>query len=236
MTKLMLGRLPATRPHGLRDLSAYSKGRLPAPPAQYRAPQFDVRMDLNDTYGDCTIAGVDHLLGVWNAETGVNDARPDDATIKSTYFGLTGGADAGLNEADVLQTWHQQGLFGNKIDGYAPVDPKDIVGLHQAIAFYGGAYLGIACQQSAQQDFAAGQPWKYDPSSPIEGGHCIVAVGYDSGGVYCATWGDVAYVTYPFMAHFLEEIWAIVSDEFAQKRGDVQGIDLETLQADLAAL
>ena len=236
MTRLKLGRLPATRPHGLRDLSVYAKARLPKPPTAAPAPKFAIGMDLNDTYGDCTIAGVDHLMGAWNALFGHAVARPDNDAIKTTYFDLTGGADSGLNEADVMKTWQTTGLFGNKIEAYAPVDPKDLVGLHQAIAFYGAAYLGIACPESAQTDFANGEPWTYDPNSPIEGGHCIVAGGYDAGGVWCWTWGDIVYVTYPVMAHFLEEVWVPISSELAQAGGDIPGIDIETLKADLPTL
>ncbi len=236
MARLKLGRLAATRPHGLKDLAAYTTTRLPAPPAVLPAPtQVNWGMDLNDTYGDCTIAGVDHLLAAWNKVYSDTTGRPTNDQVKQTYFDLTGGADSGLNEADVLKTWHQNGLFGNKIAGYAPVDPADIVGLHQAIAYYGGAYLGIACPESAQRDFAAGKPWVYDPSSPIEGGHCIVAVGYDAGGVYCSTWGDIAYVTYPFFAHFLEEVWCIISQELVDAGGD-SGIDLQSLTEDLPTL
>ena len=214
--KLKLGRLPATRPHGLSDLSVYATGKLPAPPASVAAPAVSWGMDGNDAIGDCTIAGADHLIGAWDAQTGQNDPRPDDAQISSTYFSLTGGADTGLNEADVLKTWQTRGLWGNKIAAYAPLPPTDVVGLHQAIAFYGGAYLGIACPESAQRQFATQQPWTYVPGSPIEGGHCIVAVGFDSLFVYCVSWGAVVPVAYPFLANYLEETWAIVSPSITQ--------------------
>jgi len=231
------GRLPATRPHGLSDLSVYANGKLAPPPASVAVPaRVTWGMDLNDTYGDCTIAGVDHLMAAWNVEVGVSDTRPSDADIQTTYFQLTGGQDSGLSEADVLQTWHQKGLFGNEIAGYAPIQPTDIVGLHQAVAFYGGAYLGIACPASAQQQFANNQPWTYVPHAKIDGGHCIVAVGYDAGAVYCATWGAVAQVTYPFLAHYLEETWAILSDEMVKAKGDALGINLAELQADLPSV
>lgn len=235
-TRYQLGRLPATRPHGLSTLATYATGKLPKPPAAIAVPTFQIGMDCNDSIGDCTIAGVDHLIGAWDAEVSVSDPRPDDDEIQATYFKLTGGQDSGLNEADVLKAWSTSGLFGNTIAGYAPVEPTDVVGLHQAIAFYGGAYLGIACPESAQTDFQNGQPWTYDPSSPIEGGHCIVALGYDSGAVYCATWGGIAPVTYPFLAHFLEETWAVLSQEFVEAKGDSLNIDLATLQADLAGV
>lgn len=235
MSRFKLGRLAPTRPFGVSDLSVYSKGKLPAPPESVTAPTVQWNMDMNDQLGDCTVAGVDHLLAAWNAEYSATDGRPDDAAIQSTYFGLTGGQDSGCNEQTVLETWRTQGLFGNKITAYAPVNPKNIVELHQAIAYYGGSYLGIACPESAQEDFANGVPWSYHRRSPIEGGHCIVAVGFNSTAVQCVSWGQLVDVTYPFLAHYLEEAWAIVSDELARQGGD-SGLDLNTLVSDLNGL
>lgn len=233
MSDLKLGRLAATRPFGLSDLSVYAKSKLPKPPASVTAPVAQWNMDMNDSLGDCTVAGVDHLIAAWNIEFGETDPRPDDETIEATYFSLTGGADAGCNEANVLKAWQTEGLFGNKIAAYAPVNPKNLVELHQVIAFYGGAYLGIACPASAQEDFAAGKPWAYDPYSPIEGGHCIVAVGYSSSTVQCVSWGSLVEVSYPFLAHYLEEAWCVVSNELVEKGADALGLDLAALKADL---
>lgn len=231
-----LGRLAATRPYGLSDLATYAVGKLPAPPASVAVPNVAYPMDGNDQYGDCTMAGVAHLIAAWDAEVAQSDPVPTSTQVVETYFTLTGGADSGLNEANVLATWHRTGLFGAQIAGYAPVRPADIVALHQTIAFYGGAYLGIVCPESAQEQFEAHEPWTYEPSSPVEGGHCIVALGYTSSAVLCATWGGIAEVTYPFLAHYLEEAWAIIPHQFVEAKGGALGIDLASLQADLAAI
>jgi len=226
------GKLAARQVFGLKPLSVYAEGPLPAAPASVSVPAAAYPIDGNDQFGDCTMAGVAHLDAAWDAEVGVADPVPDDQEVVRTYFELTGGQDTGLNEADVLQTWRTQGLFGRKIAAYAPVDPRSIVELHQSVAFYGGCYLGIQCPQSAQQQFASGQPWTYDPSSPIEGGHCIVALGYTANALLCATWGGIAEVTYPFLAHFLDEAWAIVPNQFVEaKRGPKLALD--ALIADL---
>ncbi len=230
-----LGRLPATRPLGLSDLAVYAQGKLPAPPASVAAPNADYPIDGNDQCGDCTMAGAAHLVAAWNAEVDESDPVPSEQEVISTYYSLTGGADSGLNEASVLEGWRRNGLFGRKIAAYAPVNPRNIVDLHQAIAFYGAAYLGIVCPQSAQEQFQAGEPWTYVPGSPIEGGHCIVGVGYTQNGILCATWGGIAEVTYPFLAHFLEEAWAVIPDQFVEA-GRGPALDLATLRADLDRL
>lgn len=236
MAELRLGRLPARRPFGLSDLSVYAKGKLPAPPASVAVPKGAYPMDGNDSVGDCTYAGVDHLIRAWNVEESEDDPQPNQDAIEAAYFAQTGGQDTGCNEADVLQLWRSQGLFGRKIEAYAPVNPQSIVELHQAVAFFGGCYLGIVCPQSAQQQFQDGQPWTYVPGSPIEGGHCIVALGFNSAGLECATWGGIATVSYPFLAHFLEEAWAIIPNQMVERGQDELHIDLATLNADLDSL
>jgi hypothetical protein len=239
-SRFKLGRLPATRPAALKDLSVYAAGPLPNPPATREVPgQHNLGglypIDGNATYGDCTIAGVSHLLEAWNLETGQKDAIPDETDIVQTYFSLTGGEDTGLEESGVLKTWQTTGLFGNKIAAYAPVNPKDLLELHQAVAFYGGCYLGIECPESAQMQFSNGEPWTYVDGSPIEGGHCVAALGYGpNGGLHCATWGGIAVLEASFLAHFLDEAWVILSEEMVQAKGDALGIDLEALKVDLA--
>lgn len=231
--KYKLGRLPAMRPAALADLTVYATGKLPSPPAEVAAPQAEYPMDGNDRYGDCTMAGVAHLIAAWNAKLQQHDHVPDAEEIVAEYLELGHDKDEGLVETKVLSTWHRKGLFGEKIAGFAPVNPKDILAIHQAIAFYGGCYLGIACPQSAQEQFGDDEPWTYVESSPIEGGHCIVAVGYNERGIECATWGGIALVTYPFLVHYLEEAWVVLSNELVEAKGDNLGISLKTLQEDL---
>lgn len=230
-----LGRLPATRPFGLSDLSVYATTKLPMPPAEVAVPAAGYPIDGNDQYGDCTMAGVAHLIAAWDAEVSEPDPIPDAQEVVQTYFELSGGQDTGLNEANVLQEWREQGLFGRQIAAYAPVDPRNIVELHQAIAFYGGCYLGIQCPQSAQQQFQANEPWTFVPGSPIEGGHCIVALGFSQNGLLCATWGGIALVSYPFLAAYLDESWAILPSQFVEA-GKGPALDLASLQADLNRL
>jgi hypothetical protein len=233
MSAYKLGRLPATRPAALKDLGVYASGPLPTPPPTVEVPVASYPIDGNATYGDCTIAGVAHLIAAWNAESHEHDPVPDEQSIVEEYFRLTGGQDTGLNEAEVLKTWQTSGLFGERIAGYAPVNPKDLLQLHQAIAFYGGCYLGIECPSSAQEQFANGEPWTY-VGSEVESGHCVVALGYGpNGGLHCATWGGVAVLEASFLAHYLEEAWVILSPEFVEAKGNSLGIDVASLQADL---
>lgn len=233
--KLLLGKLPATRPYGLSDLSEYVEGKLPAPPTTCEYFEgLSLPLDGNGQYGDCVMAGVAHLDEAFDAEVPVDDSVPTEQQVVAEYLKLSPN-DSGLNEADVLKLWHTTGLFGTKIAGYAPVPINNILAIHQAIAFYGGSMFGIQCPASAQRQFQDNKPWTYAPGSPILGGHCIVALGYSPSGVYCATWGGVALVTYPFLAAYLDEAWAIIAQQFVQI-GKGPNLSLSVLQKDLASV
>jgi hypothetical protein len=229
-----LGALAPEIPFGLSYLSEYVQGKLPAAPERFAAPCIDTRMFDNDTLGDCTIAGVAHAITAWNAETHESDAIPTDREVRDAYFALTGGTDSGCVEATVLRKWQCEGLFGHKLAAYAPVPPQNIGAVHQAIAFYGAAYLGVALPESAQEQFPS-REWTVVPGSPIEGGHCILAVGYDAYAVHCRTWGGTVAVSYPWFAKYTTEAWACIAPEFVEAgRGPV--LDLASLRRDLAAL
>lgn len=235
MTRYKTGRLPAVRPTALAELEVYAHGPLPKPPASVAVPRCAYPIDRNDVEGDCTIAGVDHLLRAWNAQYPLEVVRvPTEPTIERTYRNLTGGADTGLVEANVLQTWMTKGLFGTRIEGYAPIHPTNLLTIHQAIAFYGGAYLGIMCPRSAQEQFAAGEPWTYR-GEVTEDGHCVVALGYDAhGDLIVATWGGLAVLTAGFRAHYLEEAWCVLGPQVVATKRDTLGVDLAALQTDLS--
>jgi hypothetical protein len=246
ISRLKLGRGDAVRPVGIRDLAVYLPGGWPTPPATFgdlaTLQAISWGMDGNDTLGDCTIAGADHIIAAGNALYGTSDPRPDLPTLEGQYRTLSPN-DTGCIEADVLNAWHTKGLFGpadtNTIVGYAPIDHRSEAELKAVTAATGFLYLGIACPQSAQQQFAkqlqSGQlvPWTVVRGSKVEGGHCIVAVGYDATGLFCVTWGGVVNVTWPFLRRYLDEAWAVLTEELSERGTDKLGLDLAQLQADL---
>lgn len=190
-------------------------------------------MDNNDRIGDCTIAGVDHLLKAWDAEVGLSDAL-SDVNIEQTYFQLTGGPDSGLVERDVLDHWQNEGLFSHQIKAYAPVQ-LDASFLREALYLYGGVYLGVQLPETAEEQFAAGEPWGVVPGAQIVGGHCIVMVGYNSNGASIVTWGQRTWATWDWMKQYLDEAWVAIGPEFVQVgKGPV--VDVAALTSDLGSL
>ncbi len=234
-----LGKLAAKNLAGLSTLSVYAQGKIPNPPHTVKIPReipaYNWGVLGNDQYGDCTYAGLAHLLMAWNSEVKEHDPVPDAETVVKDYL-VKSPNDQGLAEADVLSDFRTEGIFGSKCLAYVQAT-QTIKALQQVIAFYGGAYMGVALPESAQQQFVPGRPslWTPVPNSPIEGGHCIVAVGYNPHAVQVVTWGQIVDVTYPWIMDYMDEVWAVIPHEF-QEAGHGPSLDIKALVADLDAL
>ncbi|MBO1413559.1 hypothetical protein [Streptomyces sp. FH025] len=231
------GKLAPQFPEALKDFTAYAKAPLPPPPASvdWATNVATWPMDGNDQYGDCTMAAAAHMIQSWNAQTKMKDAEPTEQQVVEEYKRLSGGQDTGLVESNVLKTWHRGGLWGNKAVAYAPVNVHDKTALQQTIALFGGVYVGIQVPANAQEQFAEGEPWTLDPGwqqQSIVGGHAIPLLGYDDDWIYAITWGGVQRIAWDWWFTYADEAWAVLSQEYKEV-GEVNGIDLATLTADL---
>lgn len=236
MTSFKFGRLAAQFPAALRDLTYYSAGPLPKPPASVAAPKLAYGMDGNDQYGDCGVAGANHGFMSAATDTGETETFPTEAEIVSYYLTYTGGQDSGVVLSDFLAYVKKTGWFGHEVAAYAPVSISDIKTLEFAVNAYGFAYAGIQVTSAMENAFTAGAPWTpEDFATPVIGGHCVPIVGYGTDYLYCVTWGRmqaISFSAWPFMA---EEAWAVLMSEVVSK-GENHGLSLAALQADLARL
>lgn len=233
------GKQPAEQV-AMGTLNDYAKPHFPVPPKafDYSSDVKSYPMALNDKLGDCTLAGVIHMLQLAYAEVGEIFQYPGDQVVQDTYFALTGGADAGLVEHQVLQTWMREGLFNNKISAYAPVDIRNRQEMAAACFAFGTLYLGVEMPASAEQQFEAHQPWHIDgtPEAP-QGGHCVIATGANSLGLDIITWGDTESMTWEWWEHYGSEAWVVIPEIFVEAdHGPVWDIDILTLQKDLESL
>lgn len=234
------GRLPGHIPNGLRDLTWYVAGDLPAPPARRPVPlpgSGDWGMDGNDVYGDCGVAGLHHGNMCVEYDTHDQLTPVTGQQVTDYYLQYTGGEDNGVVLADFLKYVKQNGFYGRTIAAYAPVSISDIPTIQFAINGYGFVYAGIQVTEAMENAFSAGQGWTPADfaNSPIMGGHCVPLVGYGTIDMFCVTWGKmqaISYSAWPFMA---EEAWAIIWGEQEAKNGE-HGFNLAALQADLSKL
>ncbi len=201
----------------------YQKLGVPADPTKL------FPIDGNDRVGDCTIAGMAHAITAYSGLVGRERIATTKAVLK-LYRHLTGGADTGLNELDVLNYWRHHRAFGDEILAYASVDPKNHAHVKQAIHLFGGVYLGFQVQENAVEDFNARKVWT--PGRLSHDGHAVYAVGYDAGGVTVLTWGNTQKGTWGWWDECVDEAYAIVPPQ-ARQPDFAPGFDLKQLEADL---
>ena len=230
------GKLPA-KPPVMGFLKDYADlGSLRHPATFDRASDVaDYPMALNDQIGDCTIAGVVHMLQLMYAEIGEVFAYPGDTAVRNTYFDMTGGADSGLVITDVLSTWMHDGLFGTKIAAYAPVDIATKGDMKAACWLFGALYLGVEMPANAETEFEEHRPWS--PSSPPGqpvGGHCIVGTGASRLGQDIITWGATTSMTWSWWKDYGSEAYVVIPEVWVEAdHGPVPNIDIAKLREDL---
>jgi len=187
-------------------------------------------MDGNDTLGDCTIAALAHAITTYRGMVGnKKDILAQTAVVK-LYMHLTGGVDSGLNELDVLNYWRKTSIGGDKILGYATINPKNHIHVQQAIEIFGAVYLGFQVQQNCIQEFDNHQPWT--PGPLTNDGHAVLAVAYDQTGVTVLTWGNTQQATWAWWDECVDEAYAILPPE-AKKADFSPGFNFAQLQSDI---
>ena len=241
MANYRFGKHPPQQDYRTLRFTTYVKAGIAPPPASVNTltrvyadikvndPTKLFPMDGNDTLGDCTIAGVAHAITTYRALIKKETIPPKNA-VQKLYFHLTGGADTGLYELDVLNYWRQSGALGEKILAYVKIDPKNHVHVEQAIEIFGGVYLGFQVQQNCVQEFDNKQPWT--PGPLTNDGHAVFAVGYDPNGVTVLTWGNTQQGTWAWWDECVDEAYAILPQD-ATKPGYAPGFNIAQLQADL---
>jgi hypothetical protein len=190
----------------------------------------------NDTYGDCTFAGMGHIDIVTAFVLGQKqNPRVNTKEVLKEYLRFDDGKDVGADESVVLQDWYKKGWFGRKSGVYVPVRPTDYSTIKSLVVATGAVYLGVVIPQSAQTQTMNGKPWSVVEGSPIEGGHCVIIVGWDADFFYVITWGQVQAVTYAWMEKYMDEAWAVIAPEILIG-GTFDGLDVAALTADLDAI
>jgi hypothetical protein len=209
----------------------------------------DWQMALNDQVGDCTIAGACHMFAAMAVYGGHPEPLFSDQEITTAYSAVSGyvpgdpSTDNGADMQTVLAYLQATGMTDeaghvHKVAGYAAFgDPADEVLLAQVLDVFGSVYVGVNLPSSAETEFGQGQPWDWQPSSQIAGGHCIVLQKRSVGGIGVldyVTWGAVTKATRGFQRHYAEEAWAVVGADWLEASGDsITGLDLQQLLSDM---
>jgi hypothetical protein len=225
----------------------YLTPALPPPPAaaDWTHGIDNWGMMLNDTLGDCTIAGRQHAIQVWSVNLG-NEITLPDADALAAYEQWCGynpddsSTDQGGIELDVLTDWKQKGgsLDGHPLLAFADPKPARLIEIRQSIALFGGVYIGLSLPLTAQkQDVWDVVPNGGDDAEPGSwGGHAVFVPKYDANGFTCITWGQPKIITLAFWKKYCDEAHTLLSPDWIAAQGAPSGFDLSQLQADLKAI
>ena len=202
-------------------------------------------MYLNSDIGDCTCAGMGHMLMCWSRNADGNFVPTDNDVLTayeklSGYDPNTGQNDNGVVELDVLKYWQNIGLANHKIIYYVSVDTSNIQNVKAAINTFEGLYIGVALPKTAQSqeiwDVSLIGQFTDDGKPGSWGGHCVNVVGFDKNYVYVVTWGQIKKMTWAFWEKYVDEAYAIISPDMFEGKVTPLGFDMEQMRKDLREL
>jgi hypothetical protein len=224
-TQYSLGKLPAQPARPQLKLSDVLRERLAAPPASCDWQSDSIRwpMYANDRIGDCTCAGVAHMVNQLTFYGTGDEVMPAEESVLGMYSAITGytpddpASDTGAYCQDVLAYWRKTGLEGHKIVAYASLDVSNLTEVKQAIATFGTVYVGMTFPDSAMRQFNQGQTWDIVRGARNEGGHCVIVGAYGNGKFGLVTWGAEAEMTEAFWKKYVDEAWVVLDADGLNK-------------------
>lgn len=192
-------------------------------------PPDDWGMCLNDTLGDCGIAGVIHAIDTWGSLQPPYTPIQDPQAL-ALYERLGGyvpnvpATDRGVELLDVLNYWRANPIGGEAILGFCRIDPTNVDHVRLGIEIFGGLYTGVLLTEG--QIDGDGPPW--DVVSPVgEFGHCVwVTTTDDVTGTKCVTWGEPGQgMTWDFWrSGAVEECYAVLAARWVNGGRTPEGI------------
>ena len=201
---------------------------------------------LNDSLGDCTIAGMGHGGQVVSANTGTM-VTPPDAAVLASYEKVDGynpadpSTDQGGVETEVLGAAKAAPVADVPIDDFITVTPSNLDHVMKAVERYGGfLYIGLSLPKSAQNQAvwtcAAGDAADAEPGS--WGGHCVITPFYDGDSFDVETWGMRQKMSRDFWLSYVDEAYAVLCPWWYRLAGGLSpmGDTRATLLAGLQAV
>ncbi|HEV2591169.1 MAG TPA: hypothetical protein VGU02_04680, partial [Gaiellaceae bacterium] len=212
--------------------------KLTAPPAQLDLTEnvLDWPMYANDRIGDCTIAAAGHMIEAWTEASQGRAVEVTEPDVLRAFDAVKitdpATGEEGAVELDVLRYWRTTGVGGHRIGAFAVHDEE----LVRTGAFlFGGVYIGLALPLTAQQQDV--WDWTGSLAGPAKpgswGGHAVDVVGYDAEALTVVTWGSVKRMTWAFWERYVDEAYALLSDDFLNAGRAPNGFDLAALKSDL---
>lgn len=244
---------PAKAKMHLRDYRVVGSP-LPVPPAVCaayvgKAVNALKLVYLNDQLGDCVVAGVAHLVGLFIANSGLPPDLFTDAQIIAMYSAIGGyvpgdpSTDGGCDERTALRYWQQSGApaGSNKILGWVSIDGSNPTKVKTALWLFENLVFGVELPDAWIDPFPSAPGFIWDVAGPANpnNGHCIVGVDYDQRGVQVDSWGMIGTITYEAIAKYATttgsgELYAVLSPQIIARAASKapNGYAWDELEAD----
>lgn len=202
-------------------------------------------MFMNDTLGDCAIAGSIEEVRLANALRGVTVNFTDQTAVQN-YREITGynpddpNSDQGTDVHQLYAFRQSKGIVDadgkqHKIVAYAGLTPGNFDELLVALYMFDMVGIGIEVPDYCEAQFEAGQPWHLLRGyHQIEGGHYIPIVGAtdkDTGQLF--TWGALGGITRTFYEKYNTVSVVALTEELFKDGKSPEGVDMAKLAADL---
>jgi hypothetical protein len=229
---------------------------LPPPPASCdystKAAKALSEMYLNNTLGDCVIAGIGHVVGVLTGGAG-KQYLYTNAQITELYSAIGGyvpghpNTDNGCDEQTALNYWQHNGApaGANKIAGWISVNGLDPDEYRTALWLFENLYFGLELPDKWISPMPSAPGFTWDVAGPPnpDNGHCIVGVGYGGKGVKICTWGMLGLLTDAAVEKYATksgegELYTVVSQDAINKAAAKapNGFDWSQLVADFDSM
>ena len=209
----------------------------------------------NDTAGDCvavtwanvrrlvtkTLGGAENYPSLDEVWAVYKTQNPDfDPNGTADTNGPGSPADQGMDVQTLLEYLvSTPGPDGVKAIFFAGVDVTNPDEVKAAVAIFGYVWTGINVLQVNMQEFSDSEPFDYDPSSPVDGGHSVITAGYGTPGAGALggderfiTWAQETSFTDAFWANDVEEAFVVVWPEHLGSKAFLEGVDQAQLAAD----
>jgi len=238
------------------SLRNYLTREIAPPPAtcSYAKPAAKALSNIymNDTLGDCVIAGIGHVVGVLTGNAGVPFIYTNEQIVE--LYGAIGGyipgdpaTDKGCDEQTALNYWENKGApaGSNQIAGWLSVNAADPAEFRTALYLFENLYFGLELPDAWINPMPSepGFVWNVAGASDPNNGHCVVGVGYTAEGVTIDTWGMTGLITNKAVGKYAVpdsggELYTVVSQDGISKASDKapNGFDWSQLIADFDSM
>lgn len=249
---MKLGKRPVRRDRLNRTLkygSYFDAAKLPGIPIESDFPNAaPLGMLLNDELGNCVMAARLHMRMIWLKSKGSIYVPTDKEALTDyervgDYIPGDDSTDNGCDMLTSLTDWKNVGIGSakSKILAFAEVDHTNEDMMRHASYWFGGLFIGIAMPAAAQNMNNTHDGW-VDPPATLEGiwqpnswgGHCIGGAGMGRKHIDTMTWGERIPMQLGYAGAYVDECYAVWSEEFLPADATIDGFAAKDLLSDVS--